>query len=86
VTVDHEATVGIVYSTGDRYDGYFSSDDWSGPGRELRPYWWWWCICDADGSLHATEADAEAEARAHTGNVRRGPMPMVMPGGPPRRS
>ena len=84
MTEEHEAYVGVVYSTGDRYDGYFDSADWSGPGRELRPYWWWWCLCDAEGSLHETKAAAEAEAQVHTPSVSRAPMPGILPSGLPR--
>lgn len=76
---NHTAYVGIVYSTGDRHDGYYGSTEWSGPGRDLRPYWWWCCLCNVDGSLHETEEAAEREARGHTPNVTRGPLPMLLP-------
>ena len=81
---EHTAYVGVVYSTGDRYDGYFDSDEWSGPGRALQPFWWWCCSCGSEGSLHNSEAAASAEARGHTPRVTRGPVPMVTPGGPVR--
>jgi hypothetical protein len=79
---EHRAIVGRIFSTGDRRDGYYDSDEWSGPGRELRPFFWWACLtCDSDGSLHTVFEAAVEEARAHTPDVRHGQLPLVLPGG-----
>jgi hypothetical protein len=80
---EHTAVVGRIFSTGDRCDGYYDSDEWSGPGRDLRPFFWWACLsCDSDGSLHTSFEAAADEARAHTPDVREGQLPIVLPGNP----
>ena len=84
-TGEHTAVVGRVFSTGDRYDGYYDSEEWSGPGRELQPFYWWACMtCDLDGCLHEGIEGATDEALAHTSDVRRGSLPSVLPSGPVR--
>jgi hypothetical protein len=80
---EHVAVVGLTFSTGDRYDGYYDSEEWSGPGRDLRPFYWWACMnCDVDGGLHGSLEAATDEARTHTSDVRRGALPSVLPTGP----
>jgi len=82
---EHTAVVGQTFSTGDRYDGYYESDEWSGPGRELLPFYWWACMtCDVDGGLHGSLEAAADEARTHTADVRHGTLPAVLPSGPVR--
>ncbi len=82
---EHTVVVGRIFSSGDRYDGYYESDEWSGPGRELRPFYWWACMnCDVDSGLHASLEAATDDALTHTSDVRHGALPSVLPSGPIR--